>query len=433
VGDRDSSGVYWFRPKMPTMTAVEEWVSTNVEQRAAVLAELDQILMSSHFRISKRYPGLLKFVVHAALDGRSDEVKERTIGIEVFGRELSYDTNLDPVVRVTAAEVRKRLHQYYENPEHRSTIRIHLSSGSYVPHFIPRALDPPQPTVVSTDELVVEPAVTLPVEAISPVREDRAFSRVWLLAAVSLCLALVAVSGWWRWHQRQATNTVADFWKPFLNQTEPILISVGPMPTLHAAPLPSAPTPEMGLLEAVQHYNIIPLADAITLSKISSFLGSQHAPFRVMNSETTTFDELQSSPVVLTGALNNQWTVRLTSKLRFYFEDSPDISSIRDRTAKVQPDWKIYRSKKYASLVQDYAVVGRYHDVTTGRMVIIAAGIGPNGTLAAGDFLTRSECLRQLLALAPAGWGGEGVEAVITTEVINGNSGPPKVVASQFW
>jgi hypothetical protein len=66
-------------------------------------------------------------------------------------------------------------------------------------------------------------------------------------------------------------------------------------------------------------------------------------------------------------------------------------------------------------------------------MVIIAAGIGPNGTLAAGEFVTREDYLRKLIALAPKGWNGDGLEAVITTEVINGNSGPPRILASCFW
>lgn len=230
-----------------------------------------------------------------------------------------------------------------------------------------------------------------------------------------------------------STTAVDQFWAPMLQHENPILVSVGPMPMLHPAPLPNAPTPEMGLLDAVQHYNIIPLADATTLSKISSLLGAHHAGFRVMNAESTPFDELQAGPTILIGALNNQWTTRLTSKLRFGFEDSADVSRIVDRQARTQPDWKIYRSKAYSNLIQDYAVVARYQDHTTGKMVIIAGGVGPNGTLAAGEFLTREDSLAQLLALAPKGWKGEGLEAVITTEVINGNSGPPRIVASQFW
>ncbi len=79
--------------------------------RFEVLKQLDRIIASRHFRNSKRYPALLKFVVEHTLAGRIDALKERTLGIEVFGRPNDYDTNADPVVRVTAGEIRKRIAQ----------------------------------------------------------------------------------------------------------------------------------------------------------------------------------------------------------------------------------------------------------------------------------------------------------------------------------
>src|SRR5437867_6516627 len=69
------------------------------------------------------------------LDGEGERIKERTIGIEVFGRDPDYDTNLDPIVRMTAGEIRKRLAQYYVEADHERELRIELPSGSYVPEF----------------------------------------------------------------------------------------------------------------------------------------------------------------------------------------------------------------------------------------------------------------------------------------------------------
>jgi hypothetical protein len=78
---------------------------------------------------------LLTYVVEQTLLGNSSELKERTIGVEAFGREPAYDVNLDPVVRTTAAEVRKRLSQYYYNADHAKELVIELPVGSYVPVF----------------------------------------------------------------------------------------------------------------------------------------------------------------------------------------------------------------------------------------------------------------------------------------------------------
>ena len=84
---------------------------------------------------SRRYPILLRFVVERALDGHSEPLKERTLGVEVFGREPDYDTNLDPVVRTTACEIRKRIAQYYHDASHETEIRIEFPAGTYVPEF----------------------------------------------------------------------------------------------------------------------------------------------------------------------------------------------------------------------------------------------------------------------------------------------------------
>src|ERR1700722_19412838 len=87
-------------------------VLTDVE-RQAVREHLERILLSPVFRNSRRYSGLLRYVVEATLNGDSDHLKERTIGVEVFGRVPDYDTTTDHSVRSGAGEVRKRLAQYY--------------------------------------------------------------------------------------------------------------------------------------------------------------------------------------------------------------------------------------------------------------------------------------------------------------------------------
>ncbi len=67
--------------------------------------------------------------------GNAVELKERSIGIEVFGRAPTYDANADPVVRITAGEVRKRLSLYYYDSSHTGELVIELPLGSYVPVF----------------------------------------------------------------------------------------------------------------------------------------------------------------------------------------------------------------------------------------------------------------------------------------------------------
>lgn len=89
------------------------WIPRTEADFQAIRLQLTRVLESAPFRTSKRYPALLSYVVEKTLQGDTDSLKERTLGIEVFRREPEYDTNADPVVRIAAGEVRKRLAQYY--------------------------------------------------------------------------------------------------------------------------------------------------------------------------------------------------------------------------------------------------------------------------------------------------------------------------------
>jgi len=111
------------------------WLPASSDRKDAVKEQLDRLLLDPSFQRSKRYPSLLRFLVFRTLDGEADSLKERILGIEVFGRRPDDDTNEDPIVRVTVAEVRKRIQKYYEDPRHKNELHIVLPTGSYVPVF----------------------------------------------------------------------------------------------------------------------------------------------------------------------------------------------------------------------------------------------------------------------------------------------------------
>ena len=84
-------------------------------------------------------------------------------------------------------------------------------------------------------------------------------------------------------------------------------------------------------------------------------------------------------------------------------------------------------------LTEDYALISRLLDPTTDRMVVVAAGLRGYGTTAAGEFLTTPEYLGLITKGAPENWERKNLQVIIATKVINGNSGPPRVVATYFW
>ena len=100
-----------------------------------VQAELERILLSNTFAQAERARKFLRFVVEAALSGRSEEIKESVIGVEVLGRQPGFDPRADPIVRVEAGRLRSRLLVYYQAEGASDAVVISLPKGGYVPEF----------------------------------------------------------------------------------------------------------------------------------------------------------------------------------------------------------------------------------------------------------------------------------------------------------
>src|ERR1700688_1820954 len=103
-----------------------------------VRAQLNRILASATFRDAERARRFLHFVVERALDGRAGEIKETIIGVEVLGRNPSFDPKSDPIVRTEAGRLRTRLTSYYEAEGKADEVQIILPKGGYVPAFTQR-------------------------------------------------------------------------------------------------------------------------------------------------------------------------------------------------------------------------------------------------------------------------------------------------------
>lgn len=98
--------------------------------------QVARILASPTFRNSKRYTEFLRYTAEHAISGDTENIKERVLGVEVFGRAPNYDTSSDPVVRTSAVEVRKRLEHYYRLHGQSGEVRIDFPRGTYVPEFV---------------------------------------------------------------------------------------------------------------------------------------------------------------------------------------------------------------------------------------------------------------------------------------------------------
>jgi predicted ATPase len=78
---------------------------------------------------------LLDYLVEHSLEGSADQLKEYSLGVEVFDRGESFDPRIDTIVRVQARRLRRKLKEYYDAEGQVDPIVIQLPKGHYVVTF----------------------------------------------------------------------------------------------------------------------------------------------------------------------------------------------------------------------------------------------------------------------------------------------------------
>lgn len=393
----------------------------------AVLQQLDRMLKSRHFRNSRRYPAFLAHIVRRTLERDFDSLKERILGIEVFKRAHDYDTAADPVVRITAGEVRKRIALYYHDEGTGQELRIELPPGSYLPVF-----SAPANSSAGPDAVAWHAPIHTEAAALDAIAEKPRLGWKWILAGSILgALPIVAAAIYfWTW----TTSPIESMWRPFLGSPDPVLIVVG-SPLGRLAGAASAP----GLpLDSHSHVHMS-FNDALALTDITGLLEIHRQPYRVQTSATTSLDDLRKRPVVLITAFGNAWSSRILSSLRFSLlrqQIAPDgstmLGSIVDRRHPGSM-WNFDFTKPASVNSKDYAIVARLRSDLTEGPVMVVAGLGAGGTESAGEFVASAEYLQQIDAAGPANWRDRNFELVLEVPMVDGKSGHAHIVASEFW
>ncbi|MGA2571135.1 MAG: hypothetical protein ABSF23_11505 [Terracidiphilus sp.] len=414
------------------------------ENATLVFEELDRILASKLFRNAVRSRQFLEYVVRHKLEGHAEQLKERTIGAEIFQRAPGYATGDDPVVRVQAGEVRRRLEQYYQSLTSRSAVRIELQAGSYSPSFHWPSAD----------------SESSAVDHKSPPDEPRRF-RIRPVPVVAVGIALVLLVGagslYNRFHASKNPPTVEErFWAPVFSTPQPVLICLAKpvvyRPTFdlyqrytkthpgsfqteversnQVLPLEANETIRWGDIVPYPDYGVA-VGDAYAAVRVSSLLGQIGKPSQVRIGANYSFEDLRNSPSVVVGAFNNRWTMQIMPGLHFSFVEDNGQYMIREQL----PGGRVWRATLGPSQQtgDDFAIVARLLDSTTGEFTIVAAGLAGSGTQAAGEFISNPDFLERALRAITPDWQKKNMELVLRTTVTDSVAGPPQVVAVYVW
>jgi hypothetical protein len=389
-------------------------LNDNNANATSVRLELQKILQSQGFRSSRRSRDFLRYVVERTLDGHAESLKERSIGIDVFGRAAEYDPSDDATVRVKAGEVRKRLGMYYATEGREDEIRIELPHGTYVPEFTHHL----EPQVAPPEEKHTEEVVQPP-------------ARRWNWAAptaVIMALAIIAGTVWWK--MRPAGTVVDQFWAPVLRGSAPVLLSAAYVPVYGVDPkmAPERPTRFEDFVLLTDQF--VGGGDLLGVTRIAGLLNGLHRQFRVRIGADVTFQDLKAAPTVLIGYSYTRWR-DISKELRYFIDAERRPRMVTDNGKPTQ--WSLPDLPGDRRTKEDYAIVTRVFHPDTQAMLVEVAGITQYGTEGAADLITRPDLLAEGFEGAPKDWQNKNLQLVVHVKVISGTAASPKVVAKYFW
>jgi hypothetical protein len=392
----------------------------------AVREELSRVLSCHEFRLSKRSQDFVRYVVEHTLSGREDMLKERTIGIEVFGRSTSYEPSDDATVRVKAGDVRKRLGLYYAEQGAQNPVRIELPPGTYVPEF--RWSDAPE---VLTPALQPVAAPELPAMAPMP-GKSRPLRGVYIILGAILIAIAIAATLWMR--SRSASTALDQFWAPVLKGASPVSLCVAFVPVyglnggLNRGMATGKPARVDDFVLLTDQF--VGGGDLVASSRISAMLARMQHPYQLRIGSDVSFQDLRVAPAILVGYSYTRWK-EVSNQLRFFIDTSREPVGITDNGKPTELTLPNLPADRRTS--EDYAIVSRVFHPDTHAMLVELAGITQYGTEAAADLVTNSDLMVEALHGAPADWPNRNLQLVLHVKVISGTASSPKVVKTYFW
>ncbi len=438
--------------------------SLGSSQREAILRELERITRSPYFRQSERSKQFLSYVVQCQLAGQEDTLKERTIGIDVYKRASGYATGDDPVVRVQAGEVRRRLSQFYETQINTPEVRIELPLGRYSPRFHWKpAENQPQKTAEtevvdpgnggspelngSSDESQLHPTPVeiAPVNPPIPVAEHRRWMLWPFLLAAAVALAAIVGFLWIKPYSVIPTPSSAleQFWLPVAGNHKPVVLCMGHGLAYYLSPKLQAAVEKNADAVQISRDDItaVPDSDATAgniqgVLRIMKLLDTHGVQNELKWPPEVGEIELNTVNAVYIGAFNNPWTMRLNLGLRFTLEriDDKTFHSIWMIKDQLQPG-RVWSSTKAYPRNEDYdfALITRVFDPERKRVVIAFGGLNQFGTQAAGEFLADPAAWDELSRKLPKDWQKKNLQIVLEVDVVGRHAVNPRVVATNVW
>jgi hypothetical protein len=401
---------------------------------ASLQQHLKEVIEGDAFKGSHRSGQFLQYIIDQAIAGHFDSLKERVIGMELFGRSPSYDTGDDAIVRVTASDVRKRLLQHYGRYGVTSEFRISLPSGSYIPE-ITRG---PIGEAGSLDELTHIPGTALKPDGSSTTHQESApvpvgpvagfptlphldttpsknFSNVrWLVfgtVALALNLALWGIL-WNRPLRRESLPISVLPWSALFSPThathlitsDPTMvdiqeitgsqISVSDYANRNYIPEPNKLTPDKDMIchLILRGENSAAAVDAPIAVSISGLSKTNSTKMDVHAARSIQFTDLKTEDnfIFLGSPKSDPWFSLFSDQLdfRFVFDSETGQEIIRNVHPRPNEQQSYIPTAIGGATGDSFAIIALVRNPDQNGQVLLLAGANSEGTGAAGRLAT---------------------------------------------
>lgn len=437
-----------------------------------VRQSLENLLWSKYFVNAHKKKKFLRLICDYYLEGRAHELNEHILGYDVFGRDNSYTPSNDPIVRVFAHEIRKKLEAYYANEGAGDPVRLEIPAGSYQPVFTRQRLELPSEIAETTLPPQNEP------EALPARRRWSAGKLAAGLAGLALVFALLLLGLANRQLRQEISRAEAakdpaaygSVWMSFLADKNPPLVILSNPPILRfinasdpeslvrgSIPLADetvealkdkfVTNPEVSIKESsgptndgdgpvkskiviernqrsrlVLSTNVYTgMGEAIGLHYLTDFFRKGSRSIQLKQSRTLSAEDLKKHNVIMLGGVwVNAWSSKLTRNEDFAFTSKGTIEN-RTPQAGEEHEYIPQFDRRTGNLTIDYALITVKPNISEANDVMMLAGVYSQGTEAAAEYVTNKDYLDQLnQRLQQTGSAPRYFQALLKVSVENG-------------
>jgi hypothetical protein len=369
---------------------------------------VQRVASSSGLQRSPRLRELLLFICERAIQNRTEELREQSIGCGVFGRRPDYSPGDDNIVRVEIRHLRKRLDEYFAGEGKDEPLTIVVPKGTYVPAFLPREVTP------ATEAPELAPVA---VHAARP-------GWHWASVVLSVVLAVVCV-GLWQTNRRLVLQSSglasagrAPIWQYLFNDDHQTFIVCADSTLVVAQTLMRHPVtldqylagdypnlPEAGALaQLLQKWQFTDMTDVRLVQRIYRLNADHWDKVSIRSARSTQIQDFKNGNIVLLGSSrSNPWDTLFEASLNFQFgfEEATRTPLILNR-APAPGEEREYRAARAGESGQAFSTIAFVPNLRhTGNVLIIAGSTG-DSTEATGEFLTNPKTSAALVELLKA-------------------------------